>query len=97
MVKMLYFSRLQVLCGGITNKKITYCNSPDKYTKQDVRFEWRDVDHMWMGLGMVPQQLEFRLPKYVVTFVTDKSNHIRNFGEGKCIFIALRLRCDIVN
>ncbi|XP_026329629.1 gamma-aminobutyric acid receptor subunit delta-like isoform X2 [Hyposmocoma kahamanoa] len=54
-----------------------------KYTKQDVRFEWRDVDHMWMGLGMVPQQLEFRLPKYVVTFVTDKSNHIRNFGEGE--------------
>lgn len=26
----------------------------------------------------------------------DKSNHIRNFGEGKCIFIALRLRLRLV-
>lgn len=65
----------------------------DKYTTQDVRFEWRDVAS-WLGYGMGPEQRkEFRLPKYVVTFVTDKSNHIRNFGEGKCIFIALRLSC----
>jgi hypothetical protein len=63
----------------------------DKYTSQDVRFEWREVAP-WLGLGLVGEQRShFRLPKYVVTFVTDKSNHIRNFGEGKCIFIALRL------
>lgn len=60
----------------------------DKYTKEDVRFEWREVAP-WFGLAG-EQRREFRLPKYVVTFVTDKSNHIRNFGEGKCIFIALR-------
>ncbi|XP_049867488.1 gamma-aminobutyric acid receptor subunit delta-like isoform X2 [Pectinophora gossypiella] len=51
-----------------------------KYTSQDVRFEWRDVAP-WTGLGM-KQRNEFRLPKYVVSFVTDKSNHIHNFGEG---------------
>ncbi|KAJ2952969.1 hypothetical protein O0L34_g7344 [Tuta absoluta] len=51
-----------------------------KYTTQDVRFEWRDVAS-WTGLGMEQRNM-FRLPKYVVTFVTDKSNHIRNFGEG---------------
>ncbi|KAM3963051.1 glycine receptor subunit alpha-4 [Aphomia sociella] len=53
-----------------------------KYTRQDVRFEWREVAP-WMGLGQSGQRSHFRLPKYVVTFVTDKSNHIRNFGEGE--------------
>ncbi|XP_021185003.1 glycine receptor subunit alpha-2 isoform X3 [Helicoverpa armigera] len=55
-----------------------------KYTTQDVRFEWREVAP-WLGIGPVgsEQRSEFRLPKYVVTFVTDKSNHIRNFGEGE--------------
>ncbi|CAG9585267.1 unnamed protein product [Danaus chrysippus] len=52
-----------------------------KYTKEDVRFEWREVAP-WFGLAG-EQRREFRLPKYVVTFVTDKSNHIRNFGEGE--------------
>lgn len=62
----------------------------DKYTQEDVRFEWRDVAP-WRGIGLVSEHRnQFRLPKYVVTFVTDKSNHIRNFGEGKCISIALR-------
>lgn len=69
----------------------------DKYTTEYVRFEWREVAP-WLGLGLVgAQRREFRLPKYVVTFVTDKSNHIRNFGEGKCIFIALRLCLRIVS
>lgn len=69
----------------------------DKYTTQDVRFEWREVAP-WLGIGPVgsEQRSQFRLPKYVVTFVTDKSNHIRNFGEGKCIFIALRLCLRLV-
>ncbi|XP_059057061.1 glycine receptor subunit alpha-4-like [Achroia grisella] len=54
-----------------------------KYTRQDVRFEWREVAP-WLGLGPANgQRSQFRLPKYVVTFVTDKSNHIRNFGEGE--------------
>ncbi|CAH0721789.1 unnamed protein product, partial [Brenthis ino] len=52
-----------------------------KYTTEDVRFEWREVAP-WFGLAG-GQRREFRLPKYVVTFVTDKSNHIRNFGEGE--------------
>lgn len=65
-------------------------NFSDKYTQEDVRFEWRDVAP-WRGIGLVSEHRnQFRLPKYVVTFVTDKSNHIRNFGEGKCIFNALR-------
>ncbi|CAG4988888.1 unnamed protein product [Parnassius apollo] len=52
-----------------------------KYTSEDVRFEWH-AGAPWRGLvGKQPNQ--FRLPKYVVTFVTDKSNHIRNFGEGE--------------
>lgn len=70
----------------------------DKYTTQDVRFEWREVAP-WRGIGPVgsEQRSQFRLPKYVVTFVTDKSNHIRNFGEGKCIFIALRLSLRVTN
>lgn len=70
----------------------------DKYTTQDVRFEWRDIAP-WMGIGRASteqRRSQFRLPKYVVTFVTDKSNHIRNFGEGKCIFIALRLCLRLV-
>ncbi|KAL0842224.1 hypothetical protein ABMA28_014384 [Loxostege sticticalis] len=46
-----------------------------KYTTQDVRFEWRDVAS-WLGLGLISEQRShFRLPKYVVTFVTDKSEH----------------------
>ncbi|CAH0604810.1 unnamed protein product [Chrysodeixis includens] len=55
-----------------------------KYTTQDVRFEWRAVAP-WLGIGPVgsEQRNHFRLPKYVVTFVTDKSNHIRTFGEGE--------------
>ncbi|XP_026724570.1 glycine receptor subunit alpha-4-like isoform X2 [Trichoplusia ni] len=55
-----------------------------KYTTQDVRFEWRAVSP-WLGIGPVgsEQRNHFRLPKYVVTFVTDKSNHIRTFGEGE--------------
>ncbi|XP_013195946.1 glycine receptor subunit alpha-2 isoform X1 [Amyelois transitella] len=53
-----------------------------KYTTEDIRFEWRDVA-AWRGLASGPgQRSEFRLPKYVVTFVTDKSNHIRTYGEG---------------
>ncbi|XP_026495353.2 glycine receptor subunit alpha-4-like isoform X7 [Vanessa tameamea] len=52
-----------------------------KYTREDVRFEWREVAP-WFGLAG-EQRREFRLPKYVVTFVTDKSKHIRNFGEGE--------------
>ncbi|XP_038215699.1 gamma-aminobutyric acid receptor subunit delta-like isoform X2 [Zerene cesonia] len=44
-----------------------------KYTTEDVRFEWREVAP-WFGLGG-EQRHEFRLPKYVVTFVTDKSEH----------------------
>ncbi|XP_037973837.2 gamma-aminobutyric acid receptor subunit delta isoform X3 [Plutella xylostella] len=44
-----------------------------KYTLQDVRFEWREVE-TWHGLAG-SQRNEFRLPKYVVTFVTDKSQH----------------------
>ncbi|XP_050668032.1 glycine receptor subunit alpha-4-like isoform X2 [Leptidea sinapis] len=52
-----------------------------KYTIEDVRFEWREVAPRAGTAGA--QRLEFRLPRYVVTFVTDKSNHIRNFGEGK--------------
>ncbi|XP_075969761.1 glycine receptor subunit alpha-2-like isoform X2 [Anticarsia gemmatalis] len=55
------------------------CNmdfSSYKYTTQDVRFEWRDVAP-WLGIGRAssPQRSQFRLPKYVVTFVTDKSEH----------------------
>ncbi|CAH0406403.1 unnamed protein product [Chilo suppressalis] len=54
-----------------------------KYTTQDVRFEWREVAP-WLGLGLVGEHRnQYRLPKYVVTFATDKSNHIRNFGEGE--------------
>ncbi|XP_030027201.1 gamma-aminobutyric acid receptor subunit delta isoform X3 [Manduca sexta] len=54
-----------------------------KYTSEDVRFEWREVAP-WLGLGLLGvQRREFRLPKYVVTFATDKSNLIRNFGEGE--------------
>ncbi|VVC92637.1 unnamed protein product [Leptidea sinapis] len=53
----------------------------NKYTIEDVRFEWREVAPRAGTAGA--QRLEFRLPRYVVTFVTDKSNHIRNFGEGK--------------
>ncbi|XP_026758040.1 gamma-aminobutyric acid receptor subunit delta-like isoform X2 [Galleria mellonella] len=46
-----------------------------KYTRQDVRFEWREVAP-WLGLGPSNgQRSQFRLPKYVVTFVTDKSEH----------------------
>ncbi|XP_023940916.1 glycine receptor subunit alpha-4-like isoform X1 [Bicyclus anynana] len=52
-----------------------------KYTREDVRFVWREVAP-WSGISG-EQRREFRLPKYVVTFVTDKSNHIRNFGEGE--------------
>ncbi|XP_026495350.2 glycine receptor subunit alpha-4-like isoform X4 [Vanessa tameamea] len=44
-----------------------------KYTREDVRFEWREVAP-WFGLAG-EQRREFRLPKYVVTFVTDKSEH----------------------
>ncbi|XP_072943366.1 glycine receptor subunit alpha-4-like isoform X3 [Epargyreus clarus] len=50
-----------------------------KYTTEDVRFEWREVG-TWLGV-VGEQRNHFRLPKYVVQFVTDKSNHIRNFGE----------------
>lgn len=54
-----------------------------KYTTEDVRFEWREVAR-WLGLGPVGnERSEFRLPKYVVTFVTAKSNHIHIFGEGE--------------
>ncbi|KAJ8725761.1 hypothetical protein PYW08_003944 [Mythimna loreyi] len=55
-----------------------------KYTTQDVRFEWREVAP-WLGIGPIGSEHlnQFRLPKYVVSFVTDKSNHIRNFGEGE--------------
>ncbi|XP_045542897.1 glycine receptor subunit alpha-4 isoform X3 [Papilio machaon] len=52
-----------------------------KYTSEDVRFEWH-AGAPWRGL-VGKQRNQFRLPKYVVTFVTDKSNHIRNFGEGE--------------
>ncbi|KAG6452752.1 hypothetical protein O3G_MSEX007746 [Manduca sexta] len=46
-----------------------------KYTSEDVRFEWREVAP-WLGLGLLGvQRREFRLPKYVVTFATDKSEH----------------------
>ncbi|XP_047512485.1 gamma-aminobutyric acid receptor subunit delta-like isoform X2 [Pieris napi] len=44
-----------------------------KYTTEDVRFEWREVAP-WFGIAG-EQRHEFRLPKYVVTFVTDKSEH----------------------
>lgn len=72
-----------------TVKLYTIRTLSDKYTREDVRFVWREVAP-WSGVTG-EQRREFRLPKYVVTFVTDKSNHIRNFGEGKCKFIALRL------
>ncbi|XP_041976829.1 gamma-aminobutyric acid receptor subunit delta-like isoform X3 [Aricia agestis] len=44
-----------------------------KYTAEDVRFEWREVAP-WRGVSG-EQRHQFRLPKYVVTFVTDKSEH----------------------
>ncbi|XP_072943372.1 gamma-aminobutyric acid receptor subunit pi-like isoform X9 [Epargyreus clarus] len=44
-----------------------------KYTTEDVRFEWREVG-TWLGV-VGEQRNHFRLPKYVVQFVTDKSEH----------------------
>lgn len=46
-----------------------------KFTTQGVRFEWREMSP-WLGTRLVTEQrTEFRLPKYVVTFATNKSNH----------------------
>ncbi|KAI8434813.1 hypothetical protein MSG28_003319 [Choristoneura fumiferana] len=62
------------------------CNidfSSYKYTAEDVRFEWREVPP-WIGWGLVGgQKNQFRLPKYVVSFTTDKSNHLAQYGEGE--------------
>lgn len=89
----LYWVEIDGTLHNLYSVKLTLFT--DKYTTQDVRFEWREVA-TWQGL-VGAQRTEFRLPKYVVSFVTDKSNQIRNFGEGKCIFIALRFCLRLVN
>ncbi|XP_063378304.1 glycine receptor subunit alpha-2-like isoform X2 [Cydia fagiglandana] len=62
------------------------CNidfSSYKYTSEYVRFEWREVPP-WLGWRLAGgQRNQFRLPKYVVSFTTDKSKRIAQYGEGE--------------